>query len=66
MDVLFTIGAGFYVNSLNGLYTAQTQPIKNLLQYIVGLANRDLIKLIKTTERLKVFPKLIIVDAPNI
>lgn len=64
--VYYSYGAGFYVNSLNGLYTAQTQPIKNLLQYIVGLANRDLIKLIKTTERLKVFPKLIIVDAPNI
>lgn len=64
--VYYSYGAGFYVNSLNGLYTAQTRPIKKLLQYITKLTNRDLIKLIKTTERLKVFPKLIIVDAPDI
>ena len=64
--VYYSYGAGYYVNSLNGLYTAQTRPIKKLLQYITKLTNRDLIKLIKTTERLKVFPKLIIVDAPDI
>lgn len=64
--VYYSYGAGFYINSLNGLYTAQTQPIKKLLQYITKLANRDLIKLIKTTERLKKYSELIIVDAPNV
>lgn len=64
--VYYSYGAGFYINSLNGLYTAQTQPIKKLLQYITNLANRDLIKLIKTTDRMKKYTKLIIIDAPNI
>lgn len=64
--VYYSYGAGFYINGLNGLYTAQTQPIKKLLQYITNLTNRDLIKLIKTTERLKGLSKLIIVDASNI
>ena len=64
--VYYSYGAGFYINSLNGLYTVQTQPIKKLLQYITKLANRDLIKLIKTTECIKYYPKLIIVDAPNV